>query len=145
MKPSSLVFEQTGSLVDRLASAGIEHGDMAEVTLSSVGVHSRGTGVLGLAFCPSEITRVKILKRGTRRERAQPIPEDVRMSKNLLHRVLKGAPLNGFIQLRVIVHSNGHIQLNGSMKCPEPAPEDVQVQWVSSYQDFQARQVATVS
>src|SRR3989344_5722904 len=134
MRESQLHFEQKRSLVSRLVSAGIEHGDTAELTLEGVGAQQI-EGQLVLAFCPTRVLNGRVLRRGTFDERQLQIPETVRVSNNLLKRLLWNATPNGFLRLRLRVHSNGFLQLSGRVIGAESVPADVPVCGTDSYRN----------
>lgn len=132
-----LIFEQEQSLVERLIAAGIEHGDTAELELVGLGVRPSQFGVPSVAFCPSTVTNVRILRKGTSEERAKPIPALVEISRNLERRIVGVAPSNGFIRVQALVHSNGHIQINGRVIEAERVPGTMCVWGTDSYANYQ--------
>lgn len=132
-----LVFEQEVSLVERLVAAGIEHGDTAELEIVGLGVRPSQFGVPSVAFCPSTLTNVRILRKGTSEERAKPIPALVEVSRNLERRILGVAPSNGFIRVQALVYSNGHIQINGRVIDSEPVASNLCVWGTDSYLNYQ--------
>lgn len=137
-----LSSEQPTSLVARLRSADVKNGDIAELTLAGVGVHIDPRGNPSVAFCPSHILSVKILKSGTKSDRRQPMPFGIRMSNNLQKRILRHAPEHGFIQLRLQIHSNhknGVLYLSGHMEEPQEVLQHIAVHNTSSFDEYQLR------
>lgn len=131
-----LHFEQEGSLANYLQKAGMEHGDIAEVVLEGVGIHEGQFGALSVAFCPTNVASVKIRRKGTAQERKKQIPDEVQISHNLQRRILKDGPAHGFVHLRTVIHSNGHIQLNGSLLGFEAVDPTICVHGVDSYLNY---------
>ena len=130
-----LIFDQGTSLVERLQTAGVMHGDTAQITLDGVGVRRRDEDLV-LSFCPSSVLRVTVLQKGTFEERRQPIPPEVAVSNKLRRRIFEQAPTHGFVRFHGFVHSNGHIQLNGRLTKVEPVSQDLSVHYTESHQEF---------
>lgn len=136
MRIVNLHVEQEGSLVACLMGAGIENGDTVDLILDGVGIRTNNHGYQSVAFCPASVEDVRVLKRGSRDDRAKPIPYGVRFTNGLRRRILNEAPRHGFVRLHVQLHSSGVIELRGGITQVASAPLDFRVWDTDSYSRY---------